>query len=118
MFNFGNSFANAATAVGSATSFSQIQAALQAQPGLTVSFTFNAANNELGMLVQATSSFNTTLPFSIDQVADNIAHNVQIGGANFLLGGTVGVSGTATAKLQLGLSFDTSRTDAEPHSAR
>ena len=104
LFNFGTQFSAAATAISSATTLSQVASALQtALGGGTVTFTVDTANNELDMLITASTGFNTTLPFGINTSVDDVS---------LVLNGSIQASGTATATLDLGLSFDTSQPDA------
>ena len=104
LFNFGSAFSDAATAAASATSLSQVASALQTALGSPVTFSVNTANNELDMLVQSSATFtDATLPYTID---------TQVAGASFTLNGNLSATGTATATLQIGISFDTSQTDA------
>lgn len=105
LLSFGSTFANAAAAVANATSLNQVQTAPQALPGVTVSFTVNTAGNELDMLVTASNSFATTLPFAID--------TPLVGSDALSLSGSLTATGTAKATLQLALSFDTTVSDTD-----
>jgi hypothetical protein len=100
LFTFGTDFSNAAAA-----NVATLQQ-LANLPGLTVSFTVNTANNELDMLVKATNTFtNTAIAYTIDTPVD---------GANLVLGGnTLLASGTATATLNVALSFNTALADSD-----
>ena len=100
LFNFGSDF----TAAGSATSLDGVAAALN-NAGITVTFAVNTTDNELDMLVTASNTFDTTVPYAIDtQLAP---------GVNFALDGSLQATGTASASLMLGLSFDTSLADID-----
>ena len=103
LFDFGTQFADAAAATASATSLSQVASALQTNLGGTVTFTVNTADNELDMLITVSNAFDTTIPYSIDTPVD---------GNTLMLSGNLTAAGTATATLDLGLSFDTSQPDA------
>ena len=103
LFDFGAQFNNAAAAVAGATSLSQVASALQANLGGTVSFTVNTADNELDMLVTVSNAFDTTVPYAI---------NTQVDGNTLMVSGNLSATGTATATLNLGLSFDAALPDA------
>ncbi|HEX4366549.1 MAG TPA: LEPR-XLL domain-containing protein, partial [Rhodopila sp.] len=104
LFDFGSDFADAAVAVGTATSLDQVAAALR-NTGISVTFSVNEADNELDMLVTASNAFDTTLPYAVDAPVD---------GRDLVLNGTLNATGTATAAINLSLSFD----DAEPDASR
>ena len=78
--------------------------ALQTNPGSTVTFTVNPAGNELDMLISVSNPFDTTIPYAIDTPVD---------GSSLLLRGNLTATGTATATINLGLSFDTSQPDVD-----
>ncbi|HEY4171452.1 MAG TPA: hypothetical protein VGM42_00375 [Rhodopila sp.] len=71
--------------------------------GIAVTFSVNTADNELDMLVTASNKFDTTVPYAIDTPVD---------GRDLVLSGNLNATGTATATLNLGLSFDTAEPDA------
>jgi hypothetical protein len=105
LFDFGTGLSNAATAMASATSLDQAVTALQTNLGATVTMTVNTANNELDMLISFSNAFDTTVPFTINTPVD--------GATNLLVNGNLNATGTATATIDLGLSFDTALPDQE-----
>ncbi|HTW68745.1 MAG TPA: right-handed parallel beta-helix repeat-containing protein, partial [Acetobacteraceae bacterium] len=103
LLSLGTTFATAASAASGAASLAQVATALQ-DAGISVSFAVDTANNELDMQVSLSSAFDTTLPYEID---------VPVGQDTLSLNGSLPVNGTATATLNLALSFDTSLPDSD-----
>jgi len=89
--------------VGAATSLDQAVSALQSTLGASVTLTVNTADNELDMLITVSNPFDTTIPYAIDTPVDGIS---------LQLSGDLTATGTATATIDLGLSFDASQPDA------
>ncbi len=113
LFNFGSTFSNAASA-GRRRHFAQPGADGVAGPARPDRHLLDQHHQprtgHAGHRHQHVHQH--TAAFSIDQVANGVSQNVQAGGVDFVLNGTINVSGTATANLQLALSFDTSQPDA------
>ena len=102
LFNVGADAAG--TAAQTATTLDGIAAAVHAATGGTLTFAPNAASNGLTLQFTASTPFSTTVPFTFDQSID---------GQTLAFSSTVPVSGTASAAVQLNLSYDTTLADTD-----
>ncbi|HYM02130.1 MAG TPA: LEPR-XLL domain-containing protein, partial [Stellaceae bacterium] len=102
LFDFGTKFADAANQITATSSLNDVTTALQSVLGKAVTVQVNST--DLEFVVSSSSSFDTSLPFALSQ---------QVQGASLQLSGNIHATGTASASVRFGISFDTSKADQD-----